>query len=248
MATWIVHLRLAQNMLEQIPGLDEANFALGNVAPDSGVPDEKWETFDPPPEVTHFRRSARKRHFCADLDFYRDYLTPNAVKQEERSRASFLLGYFFHLVTDNLWHLEIVAPTFGRFIDKFRANRKFIWEVKHDWYGLDYKYVREHPGSIFWTVFLRSAYTEGFLDFLPKKAVDRQLKYIQDLYRKADEETERWWKNRPGIYLMEEAMDRFVERGTECLFRTYRLLRDRPVPSGSYSILEVNHTSWGGPA
>jgi hypothetical protein len=40
MATWIAHLRLAENLLERIPGLDEAQFAIGNVAPDSGIPDE----------------------------------------------------------------------------------------------------------------------------------------------------------------------------------------------------------------
>ncbi len=53
MATWIVHLRIAENLLACIPALDAAQFAIGNVAPDSGIPDEKWEKFDPPPEVTH---------------------------------------------------------------------------------------------------------------------------------------------------------------------------------------------------
>jgi len=46
---------LAENLLGLIEGLDPAYFAIGNVAPDSGVPDENWENFDPPPEITHFR-------------------------------------------------------------------------------------------------------------------------------------------------------------------------------------------------
>jgi hypothetical protein len=45
MATWIAHLRLAENLLETIDGLEAASFALGNIAPDSGIPDEKWENF-----------------------------------------------------------------------------------------------------------------------------------------------------------------------------------------------------------
>jgi hypothetical protein len=43
MATWIVHLRLTENLLELIEGPDAAQFAVGNIAPDSGVPDEKLE-------------------------------------------------------------------------------------------------------------------------------------------------------------------------------------------------------------
>lgn len=38
MATWIVHLRLAERLLPLIQGLDEAYFAIGSVAPDSGIP------------------------------------------------------------------------------------------------------------------------------------------------------------------------------------------------------------------
>jgi energy-converting hydrogenase Eha subunit F len=40
MATWIAHLRLAENLLEKIEGLDAAWFAIGSIAPDSGIPDE----------------------------------------------------------------------------------------------------------------------------------------------------------------------------------------------------------------
>lgn len=54
MATWIGHLRIAEHLLNEIEGLDESYFALGSLAPDSGVPDENWENFDPPSEITHF--------------------------------------------------------------------------------------------------------------------------------------------------------------------------------------------------
>jgi hypothetical protein len=53
MATWITHLRIADNLLPLIAGLDEEYFAIGNLAPDSGVPDENWENFEPPPSITH---------------------------------------------------------------------------------------------------------------------------------------------------------------------------------------------------
>ncbi|MBN1303008.1 MAG: hypothetical protein JXA13_01130 [Anaerolineales bacterium] len=41
------------------PGsLDFGPFAIGNIAPDSGIPDENWENLEPPPEVTHFKKPA----------------------------------------------------------------------------------------------------------------------------------------------------------------------------------------------
>src|SRR5262245_39081459 len=56
MGTWISHLRIAENLLAQIPGLDEVAFAYGNLAPDSGLPNADWTIFDPPKTVTHFLR------------------------------------------------------------------------------------------------------------------------------------------------------------------------------------------------
>src|SRR5690349_18792534 len=98
MATWIAHLRLAENLLERIPNLDEAQFAIGNLAPDSGLPDEKWEHFDPPKEVTHFLRNGTSESDIHDLEFYRKYLAD--VSAQEVGRFSLRLGYFFHLLAD----------------------------------------------------------------------------------------------------------------------------------------------------
>jgi hypothetical protein len=239
MATWIVHLRLAENLLSLIDGLDEAYFAMGNVAPDSGVPDENWETFDPPPEVLHFGIEGSETHQCADLEFYRRHLGSVDRWGEERERFSFLLGYFFHLVTDNLWSREVDVPTRERFAAEFESDARFVWKVKHDWYGLDFKYVREHPDSIYWRVFLNCQYVDDFLDFLPGDALQQRLDYIKEMYQKTDDETEQWYQNRPGIYLTEEEVDRFVETGTHRLSAIYRHLREiGPDTLGYSSALE----------
>ena len=245
MATWIVYLRLAESLLALIDDLDEACFAMGSIAPDSGVPDENWETFDPPPEILHFGSDSNKTNQCADLEFYRRYLEPLNQWSESRERLSFLLGYFFHLITDNLWSREIGMPTQERFAAEFEADPEFIWKVKHDWYGLDFKYVREHPDSIFWHVFLSCQYTEDFLDFLPREAVQQRLDYIKEMYQKTDDETERWYENRPGIYLTEEEMNRFIETCTGQLFVIYQHLRETPDASGYRSALEFDLSSSG---
>jgi hypothetical protein len=132
MASWIVHLRLAENLLGLIVGLDAPQFAVGSVAPDSGIPDENWEKFDPPPEITHFQRGADKRN-CAAGEFYNRHLSPLRGQENDAPRLSFLFGYYFHLATDNLWSERIGLPAKARFAAQFETDPKFIWEVKRDW-------------------------------------------------------------------------------------------------------------------
>lgn len=59
MGTWISHLRIAENFLVEHPELDHTLFTIGNLAPDSGVPNEDWSQFDPPKEQTHFLKKKR---------------------------------------------------------------------------------------------------------------------------------------------------------------------------------------------
>ena len=177
MATWIAHLRITENLLERLPGLNPAQFAIGSVAPDSGIPDENWEKFTPPPAVTHFKRSRSVHKDIADLEFYKDYLRP--VGLQDQARFSFRLGYFFHLITDNLWTIKVGRPTQERFAELFAADKKFIWEVKRDWYGLDHLYVRAHPNCLYWRVFLEAEPQDAELAFLPQEALTHQLRHIK---------------------------------------------------------------------
>jgi len=237
MATWIVHLRLAENLLGMIPGLDAAQFAVGSVAPDSGIPDENWEKFNPPPEVTHFHRGRDWRN-CADTEFFRGYLLPLRGAADDAARFSFLLGYLFHLTTDNLWSQSIGLPTKGRFAAQFEADPKFIWEVKRDWYGLDFAYVRARPDSLFWRVFLHAEYPNSHLDFLPPEAIRRNLDYIKTFYQRTDEEIEEQFVKRPDLYLSEAEMDGFVAEATERLRTIYdHLWEDGAEMEGALSAL-----------
>ena len=42
MASWMVHLRIADRLLDEIEKIDATAFVMGNIAPDSGVPNENW--------------------------------------------------------------------------------------------------------------------------------------------------------------------------------------------------------------
>jgi len=222
MASWIVHLRIAEDLLAKIPALDESMFAVGNIAPDSGIPDEKWENFSPPPRVTHFQDSADVHRSCRDLDFYRCYMGKAALQPDPRE-FSFLLGYFFHLITDNLWSICVGRPTHERYIAQYEADKNFIWEVKKDWYGLDFIYLHEHPESLFWRVFLHADYEGAPLDFMPDEAIWDRIAYIQQYYQRSDDGTLSMCK-RPFIYLSKDEMDEFVRETSERVFAIYQYL------------------------
>jgi hypothetical protein len=238
-------LRIAENLLERILDLDPGRFAIGNIAPDSGIPDKNWENFNPSPDVTHFKRSKSVHKDIADLDFYRDYLAE--IQPDETPRFSFRLGYFFHLITDNLWTIQVGKPTQERFPEQFAADDKFIWDVKKDWYGLDHIYVRDHPACLYWRVFLDADLFDGAqggsastdLAFLPPEAITRHLSFVKKYYQ-TDTDDIREMMTREKEYLSKEEMDRFVEDAAEQIFHIYQILWPKPPAlDGIISSLEL---------
>jgi hypothetical protein len=222
MASWIIHLRIAENLLGIFPDFIPEPFAVGNIAPDSGIPDEKWETFTPPAVVTHFSQRIGIERRLADLEFYRQYLLPIRGSLD-RATVSFRMGYFFHLITDNLWSREIGIPTRQRFSAEFAAVKDFIWEVKNDWYGLDFIYIRDHPESLFWQVFLAAKPELGGLDFLLPEGVRQNVEHIQQYYQRTDAQIQELY-NRPYIYLSRAKADHFVDESTRQISRIYKQL------------------------
>lgn len=234
MCTWIGHLRIAENLLARIHGLDAAQFAIGNVAPDSGIPENEERTkFNPPVEVTHFQPAHLKQRDHRDLDFYRRYLK-EIDPTSDSLRFSFRLGYFFHLITDNLWSMRVGRPTKAKFPEQFTADANFIWTVKDNWYGLDFLHVRSNPASIFWRIFLDAEPVAADLDFLPPHALSQQLAYIKDYYQRTDPEIQSMI-DAPYIYFTATDMDQFIEETSNDLHRIHTLIW-----SGHYDTLDLH--------
>ena len=72
MASWMVHLRIADALIDKLAGIDNTAFVIGNIAPDSGIPNDDWTAFTPPKTVTHYHREVVKTKkidvdaFCAE--------------------------------------------------------------------------------------------------------------------------------------------------------------------------------------
>lgn len=240
MSTWIGHLRIAEGLLDRIEGLDASQFAIGSVAPDSGIPENEERTkFNPPVHVTHFQNPDSPTRDQADLDFYRRYLRD--VAPTDALRFSFRLGYFFHLVTDGLWSLKVGKPATSRFPKEFESDPNFIWTVKDNWYGLDFLHVRSHPDCLFWRVFLDSEPAAADLDFLPAEALTQQLAYIKEYYQRRDPDIETMIQA-PYVYFTQPEMDEFVNETVDDLHHLYRLLWQEGISTDGFdSALQLLH-------
>ena len=149
MGTWISHLRIAENLLEYFPNVDEVTFAFGNLSPDFGIPNADWTEFDPPKEVTHFLHKGEEEDAIHDLVYYRQYLA-DIDPTDDIHLYSFRLGYFFHLICDILWAKRIGAATKEQFKELFASDqKKAVSLVKDDWYRLDQLLVAIIPSTSF---------------------------------------------------------------------------------------------------
>jgi hypothetical protein len=217
MGTWISHLRIADRLLTTLPYLDETAFVYGNLAPDSGLPNADWTAFDPPKEVTHFLRPGEDEGRIKDLEFYRGYLADLDVA--DRIRYSFTLGYFMHLLCDNLWAKWIVSASKRDYAQLLAERGREAWGIfKDDWYGLDVIYVREHPECSFWRVLMQTSNPPSYLPFLSEAGLHHQLDHIRQFYSQPDLS---WVLGRPYPYLNEMTMTRFVDDATQTLMKIW---------------------------
>ncbi|MEG2656714.1 MAG: hypothetical protein RSA29_13535 [Clostridium sp.] len=216
MATWVAHLRVAEKVLNSVEGLDEIPFVVGNIGPDSGIPNEDWSNFDPPKKITHWLDELNKTNA---ENFFKSYIKDNKnifdsnsnnnsliniIKSEES--YSFKLGYYVHLLTDMEWSKMINAGDYP-YKEVLKKEPGFIWTIKKDWYGLDFLYLEKHPKFIFNTIFKEINDVPNYLDYFPKDAFTKQVKYITSYYLGKNEETKENFK-----YLTEVEMNEFIDK------------------------------------
>ena len=217
MATWISHLRIAAGLLGEIPGLNEVGFAFGNLAADSGKPNEDWTQFDPPKEVTHFLETGLGERYIRDLEFFNLYLKD--LNKDDLPCYSFILGYYFHLVCDSLWSHWIGAATKRDNAALLAVDRREFWgKVKEDWYGLDQRYNQAHPEGLFWAAILPNPNPPLYLPFLNKEGLEHSLDYIREFYSQPEPE---WLIDRPYPYLNENTLTRYVDDSIAVLLELY---------------------------
>lgn len=178
MASWMVHLRVADALLDKFDNLEETEFVVGNIAPDSGVPTPDWSAYVPDKDTSHFRMTDEtgKREISPKY-FAEMYFTEEQRAGYNRKQYSFYLGYYVHLLTDVLWKQEVWYPTVNTYRAAYDANPKeMIWKWKGDWYDLR-KYItgfyREKRENL-----------DREYPYLNEKQMDKFVEYAVEYIRK----------------------------------------------------------------
>lgn len=233
------HLRIAENIFQSVNHLNLEYLLIGSIAPDCQVPDDIQQKSKQNPINSHYKLSKTNKKKISDLIFYREYIESLDLIYPNQLRFSFLIGYFFHLVADNLWETMVGSPTYQKFKSDFDSNPDFIWDVKRDWYGIDFEYAQEKENLIFWKEFESCKYKDDFLDFMPKATVIENIKRISNFYNNKTNVLENWIKERPNKYLSKLEMNQYIVDTTQILIKVYRLLRTEGFECCSYdSILD----------
>jgi len=194
MAGWVTHMRIADEVLKQLPELDRLGFCMGSIAPDCNVENEDWTAFTPPREVTHWMSGKSKYKTFEDCDrFWAERIRGRTFADiQERS---FYLGYYAHLIADVMWidfarnedrvkamwrrirsvpelneKAKSLPETFEavkQLVDKKRRMLEItVWENE---------YLYTHPETAYLTVLQTVKEFPDYLDFLPKGAILRKI-------------------------------------------------------------------------
>ena len=181
LATWIVHLRIADSFIKDglIPDAFKAQFIIGSLSPDCGY-DKKDSNgeFMPPPRVTHWTPDGDKT-FCDSTGFYNTYL------KDRTKDASyyFYYGYYIHLITDILWSSCIHLPTKMKYHIEYENDPEYLNLIKQDWYDLDFKFLKENPDFEPYTILCQSKKVEDYLPYYETGQLSKQIQFIADFYK-----------------------------------------------------------------
>lgn len=209
MASWMIHLRVAQQLYQKLGIKQKEEFVLGNIAPDSGVPSEDGTGYVPDATISHFRTIDENgiKNVHEEL-FIERYFTDSLRLHYSKEEYAFFFGYLTHLITDKIWAREIVYGAKEKKKNLFIANREEFWKtIKKDWYDLDFMYLKENPSFEAFKIYQNNKKMKNvYLDFFSENAFLERKSFIIDFYTEGvknivEHET----------YLQKEELNHFVD-------------------------------------
>lgn len=210
MATWIVHLRIADLFIKEniIPQEYKTEFVCGSLAPDCGYgAKDSFGEFTPPPTITHWTPSGCKI-FCEYDRFYDTYLKD----REKNSDYYFYLGYYSHLITDVLWSTAIYMPTRFKYAQEYKDDPLYLNTIKKDWYGLDFEYLANTPDFEPYKLLCNANDVSDYLPYYEPGQLTKQLKFVADYYQNAERNTSHAYK-----FLTSSEVEQFIKTASELI-------------------------------
>lgn len=218
MASWIIHLRIADALIDKIADIDKTAFILGNIAPDSGVPNTDWTSYNPPKLVSHYyviQEEGKTKKIDVDA-FCAEYFSKELIRSYSSKEYSFFLGYFIHLLTDIEWTKKVLSPSKEKYSEEYTRNKKtFTEKLKEDWYDLDFRFLKEHPNFRAFHIYEQAEnFSNEYMKEFTADAFDNRREYVCKFYH-SDEHGELY---REYPYLNPEQADCFVKETVDYLY------------------------------
>ncbi len=178
MATWVLHLRVAEMIAKTLDNIDETAYYVGAIAPDSGRMVDNF-TYLPPKDVSHWKREgvSYEQRFEDNADFFREY----GENENDSFKKSFYLGYYIHILTDTIYVRDIIHP----FI---RENGRPFWRANIDairagWYEIDHRFVARNkdfrPLALINEV---SDFPNVYFDYFAPDDITERIRFAAELY------------------------------------------------------------------
>ena len=208
MASWMIHLRVAQQLYQQLNIESTDEFVLGNIAPDSGIPAEDGTSFVPEKSVSHFYAwDSNGGKYIHEGRFIQQYFTPERRSAYTKEEDAFFFGYLTHLLTDKIWAREIVLPAKEKQNGLYRSDPALFWDtIKKDWYDMDFMYLRSNPSFEAFHIYHSIKNVKNtYMDIFPENAFEERRQFILDFYAYGVANIEEH-----STYLSKEELDTFV--------------------------------------
>lgn len=174
MSSWIMHLRVAEQVNKSIDMLPQPYF-VGSIAPDSGRKVDSF-TYDPPKNISHCYDRVNDRLKCNDL-FFDTY----AKNEKDQFKKAFYVGYYVHVLTDTYFVRNIVEPLImskGR--DFWRSN---VEQFRRSWNELDVRFLAKTKAFDPLRLLGKTEVFPDLLDFFQKGDIISRVRSVCALYK-----------------------------------------------------------------
>lgn len=178
MASWMIHFRIADGIIDCINNVDAEKFIVGNIGPDCGELCEDGKTYRPLKYITHWKNPRNKKESLKD-DFFLKYIANTSMSSD----TSFYLGYYVHLLTDILWKEDIYQPTKDKYLSEFDSEAEFNHKFKADWGAVDHVFFEENPNFRALKIFNRIlTFPNRYFDYYSDAAIESKITEISAVY------------------------------------------------------------------
>lgn len=173
MASYLTHMRVAEEVLKNFPNIDYRDFLVGNLSPDSGIVENG--KYNPPSDVTHFKDQRRVIEYQRFIEKYLNDISSN-------NNCAFLLGYLSHLMTDYYFALEwkkTYENIHGPWSDMKKDIKDLIHNERFHW---DFVYLETGTFELY-KVFNSMETFDYTMPFFDEKLIENKMRSIQRFYK-----------------------------------------------------------------